>query len=339
MKRVGLIFTMLVLIGVLFNTIRLPGQAAVLATITPTNTPTPTTTPTPTRRLPVATPTPLITALIKQLAFGSEEFDPQLFNGILPGCPLWKDLAPAIKQKPKLPFVFNAGRNWGTNQFCIYGLNADNGLTVTLTRPDGSQKETAQLRSDSLGTFATLSQTEPFPDKVTGYSIPGDPPALTLKLWLPAGLPTGKWQITASTPDDKSAHGAFTINSSLPLPALGLTKPHVGLYPAKANPFNLPVVDKSCQPASRGSTVQLFVVNLAGNTDYVLGGYRLDPNDDQKIVLVDRIRFHTNGKGNQTIKLQLNADMETGQYHILMANNPNARQWWDAGPSVCLDVQ
>jgi hypothetical protein len=222
---------------------------------------------------------------------------------------------------------------------CVYGLNSDNSLTVALTRPDGSQAGNASLRSEFQGTFSTLIQNQPFAERLTGFSIPSDPIALALNLWLPAGLPAGKWKIQLRTENGDQATGIFTVKANIPLPAFGLTKPHIGVYPAKANPFNVSQVDKLCYPINRGNTVSLFLVNLRPETNYLLGVYRPDPNDEKKVDRTDTIAFITNRKGNQTLNLQLKDNLDPGPYHILLPTNPGTDSFWDVGPSVCVDVQ
>ncbi len=312
----------------------LPAAQAALAV-----TPTPTGTRTPSAPRPTPTRTLVTNPLKKQLVFGAETFDLRLFDGILPDCPVWEDLSDKVKQDPKLPYVHNAGRKGDQAQFCIYGLDASNGLSVELTRPDGSVNDIAQLRAEFQGSFSTLIQDQPYPDIVTGYSIPSDPAALSLNLWLPAGLPAGKWQIAAFDANGEEARGEFKLKTADPLAAMGINKPHVGAYSPNTSPFKLPQVDRDCHPYNRGQSVTLFMVNLRPETSYTLGVYRPNPEDEKKIDLKDKIPFKTNKKGNQSVDLPLKDNLDPGAYRILLPTNQGADKYWDAGPSVCLDVQ
>lgn len=312
-------------------------QLAVAATSTPTRTPTrtPTVTPTVTRTLvPAPTRTPLTTALRRQLVFGTESTDLRLFDGILPNCPLWKDL----QSKAKLPYVYSVGMRFDIAQFCVYGIPSDNGVVVELTRPDGSQPEPASLRSEFQGTFSTLIQDSPYPDTVTGYSIPEEPAALTLYLWLAAGMPTGKWQLQVSNPDGDSVKASFQNKSNLPIPAIGLDKPKVGPVSKDASPFRLSGVNRDCTFFTRGSPVTIYAVNLAPATNYEIGVYLQNPDKDRQIDLVDKLKFKTNQKGNQQIDFTLPENYAPGFYRYLLPTVPGADFFWDVGPTLCLDV-
>lgn len=309
---------------------------AAAATPSPTPTPTRTVQPTATRTpAPAATRTPLTAALRRQLVFGTESTDLRLFDGILPNCPLWKDL----KSKAKLPYVHAVGRRFDVAQFCVYGINSDNGLTVELTRPDGSQPEAANLRSEFQGNFSTLIQDAPYAETVSGYSLPEDPQPLTLYLWLAAGMPAGKWQMRVSNPDGQAVESSFKMNASQPMPAIGLEKPKVGPVSKDASPFRLPKVDRDCTFVARGSPVTIYAVNLAPATNYEIGVYRQNPDSERQIDLVDKLKFRTNQKGNQQIDFTPPESMEPGFYRYLLPTVPGADFFWDVGPSLCLDIQ
>jgi hypothetical protein len=312
------------------------GLASLAAAATPTPTPTPTRTPTP---RPAPTATPLTAALKKQLIFGAETFPLSLFDGVLPGCPTWDELKGKVKQNPKLPYIHTAARTGDIQSFCVYGVNDGDGLAIELTRPDGSSPAPAQLRSEFQGTFATLIQNEPYAETVSGYSIPADPAAAQLYLWFAAGMPTGKWRLAVSNPDGDLAQAEFNLKTGDPLPAMGLNKPKVGPVAKDASPFKLPVVNRDCQPFNRGETATIYLVNLRPETNYEVGVYRPNPDDNEKIDRIDKIRFKTNKKGNQQINYTASNDLAPGPLRFLLPTNGGTEQWWEAGPSICLELQ
>lgn len=310
-------------------------QLAVAATSTPTRTATRTVTPTVTRTpRPAPTRTPLTAALRRQLVFGTESTDLRLFDGILPNCPLWKDL----QSKADLPYVHTVGFRFDVVQFCAYGVNADNGLELQLTAPDGSRPEPAFLRSEFQGTFSTLIQDSPYPEIVTGYSLPSDPQALTFYLWFAAGMPTGEWEIKIRDAEGQTVFHTFNFKSRLPMPAIGLEKPKVGPVSKDASPFRLPQESRDCSFFSVGSPVTIYAVNLRPATAYEIGVYLVNSNNDRQIDLVDKLKFKTNQKGNQQIDFTLPGNYAPGFYRYLLPTVPGADFFWDVGPTLCLDV-
>ncbi len=283
------------------------------------------------------TPTAVTAALVTQLFFGGVPSDNSLQQGIIKGCPIWDELAPRVKKEPKLPYLHNVGRNKDLGQVCLYGLEPGDHLEIKLRSPDGDFVHTAQFRLDQIAEkVAALRQEDPALAETAGFSgHNGDTPVFSLTLWLPAGLPTGEWQLEARNSQGEQAGGKFQVETFAPQPAIGLTKPHAGPYAAKANPFKRPAVETGCTVAADGQEISVYVVNLPPGGQAVLGIYQVEQTTAN---LIKELPFGVNQKGNQQVDYKLPNDWPAGRYYFLLPLEANTTRIDKAGPAVCVEI-
>jgi hypothetical protein len=313
-----------------------PSAALAGGSLTPTPTPKPT--PTPTLKPGAkAVKASALTNLKVELFLGGEGLNGQLRLGILVDCPSWDQLSAKVTQDPQLPYIYNAGRVKDMGQVCVYGLDPAGFLQVDLTRPDGSQVETAQMTTEFLSdTFYQFRQNQPELPHEVGYGdLVNGVPVFSLALWWPAGLPAGKWQIAAYNANGEAAYGEFKLKNFDPQPAIGLTKPRAGAYPPNTSPFLRSNVSADCTQILAGHPFTVYVVNVPPSTDFSLGLYFNDANTAR---LIKSYPATSNKKGNQKIDMQLNDDLEAGIYYLLLPTNGNARSFWDSGANTCVEL-
>ena len=270
----------------------LPPDEPVVATPLPTQSPTAT---------PAAFPTVPADVLKEQLyhatMYISTEDDMCL--GTLPG------------PEAALPAIVPEGRSemYGsqeTHTFCIYGFPFDQENYVTVYAPDGTFMGDGLFKVDSADIENGVQLRN---DETGNWFWSGDAmliegtPTVRLNLWMPAGLPYGRWSIVfileGSSGDeriDKNPHKNMAI-STLPDGEIDLMPP----YP--------------CAVFGPDETVNIYGAGFAPNVELPLGIY--NDADTGETVLVDSLMVSSGENGEFAAWVKVKETYPEGRYSIV----------------------
>jgi len=210
-----------------------------------------------------------------------------------------------------LPEIVPEGRsemygNRETHTFCIYGFPFDHENYVTVYAPDGTFMGDGILKVDSadIENGVQLLNDESGNWAWVGEALVIDGiPTVRLRLWMPAGLPYGSWNMvlfaagsSVENNFDSIPHESLAI-STLPDREIDLMPP----YP--------------CSVYGHGETVNIYGAGFAPNIEIPLGVYH--DQDTGETVLVDSLLVSSGDNGEFSAWVKVKDSYPEGQYSIV----------------------
>lgn len=324
---IGAATTGLVLFG------SLGGALSAAGTPTPTRPPTQTATRTPLRtprRTPTRTLAPFVAALRKQLSWGGAGggfSDPGMAQNTCGA-----DLA-IPKNLPAIIPVPRRADDFGS--LCLVGFTFDQPVTLQFSSPDRKADVTGVLRRGEAiipGSDYLLEQIQPAIGDLAAGTLalnhPGAPVAMVI-VWMPLGLPEGRWQVEARS-GGQSAR--TTIDTTWPkdAPRLAWRYPQASILgrPPEVNMYAV----TGCNRARLGEKIALFGSGFTPNTAIPVGLYTAYMGSE----LQGQVSVSADRAGKFSLNFTADPLTPPGDYAIVAVVNPNTNEMPEAGPIACI---
>jgi hypothetical protein len=255
------------------------------------------------------------------------------------GCP---DL---IQQASSLPAVLPLKGNIrdGNDDFgslCLLGFSLDQIIRVGVFRPDGSLAGSAEFYAEDPTTSESFLLTQADPNEPYGLTYPTPRGgAIELILWLPQGVPEGRWHILALARDETAIRADFTVGPHASGPGIDVISPANAdpLTRARLSPFKL----ATCPAFHTGETADIAGHDLPPGETFPFGLYRLtEASQSMPTVLQAQSQVHVDETGAFEEELFIDPAYPAGYYFLLLVKDSAEKQptIGDAGPYACLEV-
>lgn len=216
---------------------------------------------------------------------------------------------------------------------CLYGIRYNRGFDLTLSGPDGQPVSADHFEIQGLGSDfydvigeSTREERSFLPDG-DARTVDGEP-WIALRLWLPVGMPAGRWQAEVVTPA-QTLSGEFDVE-----PLAGV---EISTLPAGVPD---PLLDQRCATYSPGQTVRLAGSGYEAGVELALGLYYMtafDGETDQREAQLARSEaLTTSAEGTFETPYLLDTDLPFGLYYVAAA--PPGGDWQAGGAPPCFDI-